>query len=149
SFRTALIFDQRNNRLFPSQGYYFSAQAEFASPYLGSALLPNAESFTKSTLQEQLSLRNPLGFLSTAGTANDFIRFGTTIRGYYRFDPFLPIDGVVLKGNLEIGWLFTDDPSLIFERYYMGGYNTIRGYYLRSISPVARVGSVVPSAPLQ
>ncbi len=149
SFRTSLIFDQRNNRLFPSQGYYASVQAEIASPYLGSALLPSAESVSKNSLQQALSLRNGLGFLSNSGSANEFMRFGTTLRAYYRFDPISPVDGIVLKGNLEVGWLFTQDPSLIFERYYLGGFNTIRGYYLRSIGPVERVGGIDPSDPLQ
>ncbi|MFZ9887478.1 MAG: outer membrane protein assembly factor BamA [Myxococcota bacterium] len=149
SLRTSLIFDQRNNRLFPSQGYYASLQAELASPYLGSALLPSTESTAKSSLEEALNRQNPLRFLSTNGTANEFTRLGTTLRGYFRFDPYLPVDGVVLKGNLELGWLLTDDPSLIFERYYLGGFNTIRGYFLRSIGPVARVGGTDPSAPLQ
>lgn len=149
SLRTSLIFDQRNNRLFPSQGYYASVQAEVANPYLGSILLPTAEAETLRGLQGSLGRQPALGFLSTQGRPNDFLRFGSTLRAYYSFDPLLPVEGIVLKGNLEVGWLFSDDPSLIFERYYLGGFNTIRGYYLRSIGPVARVGGIDPSQTLQ
>ncbi|MCP4500260.1 MAG: outer membrane protein assembly factor BamA, partial [Deltaproteobacteria bacterium] len=45
SIRASLIFDQRNNRLFPSQGYYLQMAAEFASPFMGSGLAPGAETF--------------------------------------------------------------------------------------------------------
>lgn len=149
SVRGALIFDQRNNRLFPTQGYYLSLQGELATRYLGSAFLPGAEAGLRDLLRDDLGLGNDLGFLRGNGRPNDFIRLNTTLRGYYSFDEILPLAGVVAKANVEIGWLISDDPSLIFERYYLGGFNTIRGYFLRSVGPVARVGGLDPSQPLQ
>ncbi len=37
----------------------------------------------------------------------------------------------------------------MFEQYFLGGFNTIRGYFPRSIGPVKRVGSLNPDDPLQ
>lgn len=149
SLRGSLIFDQRNNRLFPSQGYFVQVQAELASPYFGSALLPSAESGLKSGLSNIDALQDNLGFLKTTGSPTAFTRLSFTGRAYYLFDQILPVSGVVAKGNVEVGALLTDDPTLIFERYYLGGFNTIRGYPLRSIGPAARVGGLDPSDPLQ
>jgi outer membrane protein insertion porin family len=147
--RGSVIFDQRNNRIFPSRGWYLSTSAELAHPWLGSAVLPAAEEGLKAALEDNLGLKNNVGFLKASGLPNDFIRWSTTMRAYYSFDRWLPVNGVVLKGNVELGVLFTDDPTLVFEHYYLGGFNTIRGYPLRSIGPVARVGGLDPSDPLQ
>lgn len=149
SLRGSFIFDQRNNRLFPSQGYFLQAQAEVASPYFGSGLLPPAEAQLKSTLEKSDLLQDNLSGLKTTGRPTSFTRLSMTARAYYLFDEILPIKGVVAKGNLEIGALLTNDPTLVFERYFLGGFNTIRGYPLRSIGPVARVGGLDPTDPLQ
>ena len=149
SLRGSLIFDQRNNRIFPSQGYYLQLQAEVASPYLGSGLLPAAETALQESLSEVEALRDNLGFLKTTGEPNAFQRYSFTARAYFLFDEISPIKGIVAKGNLEIGALVTDDPTLVFEHYFLGGFNTIRGYPLRSIGPVARVGGLDPTDPLQ
>ena len=149
SLRGSFIFDQRNNRLFPSQGYFLQAQAEVASPYLGAGLLPPAESNLKSTLEKTDVLQDSLSWLKTTGRPTSFTRLSMTARAYYLFDELLPLKGVVAKGNLEVGALLTNDPTLVFERYFLGGFNTIRGYPLRSIGPVARVGGLDPTDPLQ
>ncbi|MBI1947237.1 MAG: outer membrane protein assembly factor BamA [Deltaproteobacteria bacterium] len=147
SVRTSIVFDQRNNRLFPSAGWFLSGSVELATPMLGSELAPGAEKWVKESLQGA-GVQDGLGFLYKNGRANDFQRYSLTARAYYNFDEVLPIKGVVLKSNIEWGLIHTDD-ELVFENFYMGGFNTIRGYYLRSISPVARVGSAAdPSAPL-
>lgn len=147
SVRTSVVFDQRNNRLFPSAGWFLSGSVELATPMLGSYLAPGAEKWVKESLQTA-GVQDGLGFLYKNGRANDFQRYSMVARAYYNFDEVLPLKGVVLKSNVEYGLIHTDD-ELVFENFYMGGFNTIRGYYLRSISPVARVGSAAdPSAPL-
>lgn len=147
SVRTSVVFDQRNNRLFPSAGWFLSGSVELATPMLGSYLAPGAEKWVKESL-EGAGLQDGLGFLYKNGRANDFQRYSLVARAYYNFDEVLPLKGVVLKSNVEYGLIHTDD-ELVFENFYMGGFNTIRGYYLRSVSPVARVGSATdPSAPL-
>ena len=63
-------------------------------------------------------------------------------------DAISPLKNIVLKTSLNIGLLETQDQTLIFENYFLGGFNTIRGYFIRSIGPVARVGGLDPDAPL-
>ncbi len=50
--------------------------------------------------------------------------------------------GMVFKTNATIGYiqqLEADKPLPISELYYLGGINTVRGYFLRSISPTLTV----------
>jgi outer membrane protein insertion porin family len=50
--------------------------------------------------------------------------------------------GFVFKTNATVGYiqqLEADNPLPISELYYLGGINTIRGYFLRSISPTLTV----------
>jgi outer membrane protein insertion porin family len=149
SLKAAVVFDQRNNRLFPSAGWFVQGSFEFAHPIFGSALLPPAEAAVKSTLQKPpYNLTDSLGFLYKNGEANTFYRTEINARAYMNFDEWLPLKGVVLKDNAQYGWILASQ-DLIFENYYMGGFNTIRGYFLRSISPVQRVGPTGdPSNPL-
>jgi len=153
SLRLSSVFDMRNNRLFPSAGWFLQGSVELASPLFGSALLPGAEAATKAAARgaglHDLPLCPGLGCLKSTGLANNFIRYSATARGYLNGGFLLPeLSGVVLKANVEFGVLQTES-QLIFENYYLGGFNTIRGYFLRSISPVARTGSSDdPSAPL-
>ncbi len=70
---------------------------------------------------------------------------------YSRFYVPLPF-GFVFKSNLNFGFVQQLDPNSplpISELYYLGGINTIRGYFLRSISPTALVPTVSqPDAPV-
>jgi outer membrane protein insertion porin family len=148
SIRTSIVFDQRNNRLFPSAGWFLQGSVELAHPYLGSIFLPDVERGIKTGLQDT-GVKDGLGWLYKNGLANDFQRYSMTARAYMNFDEWIPVKGVVLKGNVEAGFINSDN-SLVFENFYMGGFNTIRGYFLRSISPVERVGPLGdPSTPLE
>ena len=101
-----LTLDKRNNRLFPSDGYYLTGSAQFGPGFLG-------------------------------GT-NNFIRYSANAR-YYR-----PLFwGLVFKVNGTLGYIQSlgDRPVPSSERYFVGGINSLRGYYLRSVSPTLRVGS--------
>ncbi len=138
----SFVLDQRNDRLRTSKGYFFQFGYEYANPYFGSGLYkPIEEQFRDWAGNGRLFKRG--------GRANDFHRLRWVSRGYLSLDTVLPFKGAVLKGNLELGYLVTDDPSLIFERYYLGGLNTVRGYFPRSISPVERVPSLDPDRGLQ
>ena len=153
SARLSTVWDMRNNRLFPSAGWFLQGSVELANPVLGSQFLPGAEAAVKAAIKgsgvRDLPLCPGIGCLKSNGLANTFTRYSATMRGYVNGGFLLPeLSGVVLKGNLELGVLDTPD-QLIFENYYMGGFNTIRGYFLRSISPTSRVGSLTdPSSPL-
>lgn len=145
STRLSAVWDMRNNRLFPSAGWFLQGSVELASPLLGSGALPDVEAALKDALQNtglrDLPLCPGMGCLKRNGRPNTFTRYAGTVRGYVNGGFIMPeLSGVVLKANVEVGMIDTSD-QLIFENYYMGGFNTIRGYYLRSISPVARVGS--------
>ncbi|WP_225413776.1 outer membrane protein assembly factor BamA [Stigmatella hybrida] len=66
-----------------------------------------------------------------------FTRYSAYSRLYFP----LPL-GFVFKTNATVGYiqqLDSNSPLPISELYYLGGINTIRGYYLRSISPTLLV----------
>jgi outer membrane protein insertion porin family len=66
----------------------------------------------------------------------------TRYTAYARY--YLPlVFGFVFKVNATVGWvsqLSAERPLPISELYFVGGINTVRGYFLRSITPTARVG---------
>ena len=45
------------------------------------------------------------------------------------------------SGGYEVGW--SNDPVPLFERFYMGGPNSLRGWKARQISPVGQSGTKV------
>ena len=63
----------------------------------------------------------------------NFIRY----TAYSRFYVPLPFLGLIFKTNATIGYIqqLGEKRLPISELYYLGGINTVRGYYLRSISP--------------
>ena len=75
----------------------------------------------------------------------------TRFSGYWRNYVPLPL-GAVFKWNLNAGFIGQLDPDRalpISELYFLGGINTIRGYYLRTISPTKTVTrSLAPDADL-
>ncbi|MBS2029652.1 MAG: outer membrane protein assembly factor BamA [Deltaproteobacteria bacterium] len=101
-----LTYDKRDNRLFPSNGYYGSGSVQYGPKQLG-------------------------------GTFN-FIRYSANGR-YYR-PLFL---GIVFKTNATLGYVEGIQGSTvpISELYYVGGINSVRGYYLRTITPTKAVGA--------
>lgn len=103
--RLSLSFDRRDNRLFPSRGFYHVGTVEFAPDFLGGTFL-----FNRYTLTSRLYFPMPLGF--------------------------------VFKTNGTLGYiqqLDSNKPLPISELYYVGGINSVRGYFLRSISPTVKV----------
>jgi len=101
--RLSAQWDKRDNRLFPSKGFWQHASAEFAPGFLG------------------------------FGNAFVFNRYSAFSRWYF------PLGwGLVLKTNATIGYiqqLSSSKPIPISERYFLGGINSVRGYFLRSIAP--------------
>ena len=68
------------------------------------------------------------------GSENEFIRFMGRARGYY------PIFwDIILKANLEIGyianWNAPKKEVPIFERFFVGGPNSVRGFDRSSLGP--------------
>jgi len=70
------------------------------------------------------------------GSDNTFIRQTAFARFYKRaFGP------VIFKVNMEMGLLTSRKKVPVFERFYLGGIYTIRGYRLQSVGPQAGVAS--------
>jgi outer membrane protein insertion porin family len=112
SIRLAWQWDKRDNRLFPTSGFYLSASAEVAPP----ALAPSA------VFGRQVNL---------------FTRYSLDARAYR---PVLR--GVVARGKLTLGLIRDWDasrPVPISEYFYLGGINSVRGYRFLSISPTQAV----------
>jgi outer membrane protein insertion porin family len=73
---------------------------------------------------------------SIFGSQNVFTRFTHTSRFYVP----LPL-GLVFKTNIRTGFITSTAATgvPVFERYYVGGINTVRGYALRSLSPTRKI----------
>lgn len=72
---------------------------------------------------------------------------------YQRFYVPLPFLGIVFKTNLQAAYIQPLDASgglPASERFFLGGYNTVRGYPFRSITPTTLVLAYAsPDAPVQ
>ncbi|BDG08340.1 outer membrane protein assembly factor BamA [Anaeromyxobacter paludicola] len=114
ALRLSLQWDKRNDRLFPSSGYYESLSAEFAPP----ALAPEAVFGSRVNL---------------------FSRYTFESRYYHPL-----FAGVVGRLKLTAGYIRNWDdahPVPVSELYYLGGINSVRGYRLLSISPQVLAGA--------
>jgi outer membrane protein insertion porin family len=74
-----------------------------------------------------------------AGLGGDS-RFVRTIASATYFQPIW-LDHI-LSGRVEVGYGFgwDDEPLPLFERFYLGGPNTIRGFKFRKVSPIDDAG---------
>jgi outer membrane protein insertion porin family len=114
SMRLSLVWDKRDNRLFPSKGHYESISAEIAPPFLAPQKLFGSQ-------------------------VNLFTRYAFEARGYHPL-----VAGIVARAKLTLGYITGWDdqhPVPISEGYYLGGINTVRGYRLLSISPTRQVAA--------
>ena len=105
SLRPSIVFDTRNNRLFPSSGVYLSYSTEFASAALGSEL----------------------EFIQHRWTGRFYYPLGG--------DSGLPGSGFVLKLNTEVGYISSPSSSgvPVLRRFFLGGILDVRGYRLRTL----------------
>jgi outer membrane protein insertion porin family len=108
SLRLSLQADRRDNRLFPTAGWYVSASTELAPPVLApSAVFGDA--------------------------VNLFTRWALDARAYRPI-----AWGIVARAKLTLGYIAAWDaahPIPISERYYVGGINSVRGYRYLSVGP--------------
>lgn len=105
SLQLALIFDTRDDRMFPTSGWYLNGSIEWADRLVGSE--------------------------------NEFTRMNFRANRYFP----LPL-GLVLKLNLTTGWVFSQRPEgvPIFERFFVGGIFTVRGFPRFSLGPTVSTG---------
>lgn len=140
--RGTLAYDTRNDRLFPSKGFFHTLSVEGVSRFPVAWALPIAEGYVANAT-EQYRLPEQLNFLRKQGDVNDFLRTGLAMRGYY------PIGfGFTVRGQFRAGYLFSPGQTLFTENYFAGGFGSVRGYSPRSIGPVKRVGGTRPDSPL-
>ncbi len=114
SVRLSLQWDKRDNRLFPTAGYFVSLSGEYAPPILAPT----------SVFGENVNL---------------FSRYTVDLRWYKPI-----VGGLVFRSRLNAGAIFGWDsahPVPISELYYLGGINTVRGYRLFDLAPQTTVGS--------
>ncbi len=91
-----LVYDRRNNRMFPTKGFYQSLSVENAS-YL---------------------------------SENKFTKISSDTRVY------IPLFwSFVYRFNARVGWIPDSKNVPIFERYYVGGIFSVRGFEWGSLSP--------------
>ena len=108
SVRLSFQWDKRDNRLFPTSGFFLALSAEAAPP----ALAPNA------LFGNQVNL---------------FTRYSFDARAYRPV-----WKGLVARAKLTLGLIRDWDaahPVPISELFYVGGINSVRGYRYLSISP--------------
>ena len=120
SLRPALIYDTRDNRLFPSKGLYLQLSTEWSDKLIGSELQFLRHRFTGRAYY-------PLG-LNTGQ----------------------PGSGFVLKLNTELGYITSPNPEgvPIYQRFFLGGILDLRGYRLRTVGPRLPLNqSLDPNAP--
>lgn len=96
SLEGTLIYDRRDNRLFPTKGFYQSLSIEHAD-YL------SENKFTKLSSDTRIYI--PL---------------------FWRF---------IYRMNIRAGWIPDSQNVPIFERYYVGGIFTVRGFEWGTLSP--------------
>ncbi len=112
--RVSVSWDRRDNRLFPTRGFYLSASLDLAPPFMAPA----------SIFGDQVNL---------------FYRETLEFRFYQDIYQGLTARFRLLAGVIR-GWN-ENNPVPVSELYYVGGVNTVRGYRLYSISPVLPVGA--------
>jgi outer membrane protein insertion porin family len=108
SVRLSLQWDKRDNRLFPTNGFFLSAGAEAAPPFLAPSAL----------FGERVNL---------------FSRYTFDARYYHPL-----FWGLVARAKLTLGLIRdwdADHRVPLSEMFYVGGINSVRGYRYLSIAP--------------
>jgi outer membrane protein insertion porin family len=111
--RLALQWDRRDNRLFPTAGFFLNVSTDIAPPFLAPDWIFGQD--VNLFYRESLEFRY-------------YQNIWAGLTGRFR-----------LLAGLVRGW-DANHPVPVSELYYVGGINTIRGYRLYSIAPVAIVG---------
>jgi outer membrane protein insertion porin family len=110
SIQGSISYDDRDNRLFPTEGQYHSFKTEWAD--------------NDFTLSE-----------------TEFLKFDAGARWYFPL-----VWEFVLRLQAEMGYVTNLDPVgevPLFERYFVGGPTTVRGFERHTLGPVRQVASSV------
>jgi outer membrane protein insertion porin family len=120
SMRLSWQWDKRDNRIFPTSGFFLNASAEYAPPLLAPSQVFGSK-------------------------VNLFSRYALDARFYQPL-----FFGVVARAKVTLGVIRNWDAEHVVpisENFYAGGINSVRGYRMLSISPTERVPSN-PSDPM-
>ncbi len=120
SVRLSLQWDKRDNRLFPSKGFFVALSGEAAPPELAPSAIFERE-------------------------VNLFTRYSLDGRYYHPI-----WRGLVARAKLTLGLIRdwdADHKVPISELFYVGGINSVRGYRYLSISPLtSNTSSTAPDS---
>ena len=120
SVRLSLQWDKRDNRLFPSKGFFVALSGEAAPPELAPSAIFGRE-------------------------VNLFTRYSLDGRYYHPI-----WRGLVARAKLTLGLIRdwdADHKVPISELFYVGGINSVRGYRYLSISPLtSNTSSTAPDS---
>ena len=107
SLRVTLGWDSRDNRVTPTDGVYAQASVEAADEIIGST--------------------------------NSYVRYRLFTREYFRIWGTTPNDSIVLRFNTEFGLVTSRQGQgpPVFERFFLGGIFSVRGFPLNGIGPRA------------
>jgi len=122
SARGSIQIDKRDNRLFPTRGFYASLSAEAAPPFLAPSMLFGSQ-------------------------VNLFRRYAADLRFYHPV-----IAGIIFRSKVSLGYIEdwdVDHQVPISELYFVGGINSDRGYPMYSISPTVPALRSPTTAPIE
>jgi len=114
--RGTIVYDSRNDRLFPSRGMFHNLSMETSDPYLGADnVFTRVDGFAR--------YYHPIW--------GPFV-FKLNIQGGWVFSRDHCTSGQESAGTCSNG-------VPIFERYFLGGIYDVRGFRLRSLGPIVQV----------
>jgi outer membrane protein insertion porin family len=128
SITGGLALDRRDDRLFTRRGFFQAINVEIAESVLGSE-----NEFFRARLISRWY--HPVVNRSACPTSEESSGFGGFLCRY--------MSDVVGKLNIEIGYVGSTSPDRdvpIFERFFSGGPNSVRGFERLTLSPTAPVG---------
>lgn len=115
AMRVSWMWDRRNNRIFPSKGWYSSVSVDLAPSFLNAAQPNKQYNFTRYT-------------------ANQRVYFPLILGAVFKMQLQLGYIQEHFPGD-------ADRQLPISELYFLGGINSIRGYPLRQVAPSQLVNS--------
>ena len=115
SVKGTMTWDSRDNRLFPTDGFFHMASVEWADE------------------------------AAPLFSDNEFTRLRHNTRFYYPL-----FWQLVFKSSARYGVVLPTggEPVPTFERFFVGGINSVRGFDRNSLGPVEGLGGLVPDDPL-
>lgn len=128
-------------------------QAELANEFQTGVISSAKVSFTWDKRNDRMFPTNGFMVSQTAEIAPSWLgsefQF-TRYSGYFRYYHPLPL-GMVFKTNWTYGLIqgLGGGQAPVSERYFVGGINSLRGYYIFTVSPTRPVGNRTPDSVTQ